>query len=101
MRPFVSRFDNNFKIVTDAAVLITFNIAVMLNDRVDLSKEFLSEGFLNFSLILVNILVPAGVVVEQIYRNNAKKEGDAPATKAEEGTETANPLGIADDDAKD
>ena len=66
----------------------------------DLSKEFLSEGFLNFSLILVNILVPLGVVVEQIYRNNAKK-GDAPATKAEDGTETANPLGVDGDDAKD
>ena len=89
------------KIVTDAAVLITFNIAVMLNARVDLSKEFLSEGFLNFSLILVNILVPAGVVVEQIYRNNAKKEGDATATKTAEGTETVNPLGVDDGDAKD
>ena len=65
-----------------------------------MSKEFLSEGFLNFSLILVNILVPLGVVVEQIYRNNAKK-GDAPAAKAEEGSETVNPLGIADGDAKD
>ena len=99
-RPFVSRFDNNFKIATDGAIIVTFNIAVMLNDRVDLSKEFLSEGFLNFSLILVNILVPLGVVVEQIYRNNVKK-GDAPAAKAEEGSETVNPLGIADDDAKD
>ena len=47
-----------------------------------------------------NILVPLGVVVEQIYRNNVKK-GDAPAAKAEEGSETVNPLGIADDDAKD
>ena len=72
----------------------------MLNARVDLSKELMSEGFLNFSLILVNILVPLGVVVEQIYRNNAKK-GDAPAAKAEEGSETVNPLGIADGDAKD
>ena len=100
-RPFVSRFDNNFKIATDGAIIVTFNIAVMLNlnDRADLSKEFLSEGFLNFSLILVNILVPLGVVVEQIYRNNAKK-GDAPATKTEEGTEIVNPLGV-DDDTKD
>ena len=52
------------KIVTDASVLVTFNIAVMLNDRLDLSKEFLSQSFLNVSLILVNILIPASVVVE-------------------------------------
>ena len=54
----------------------------------DLSKEFLSESFLNFSLIVVNILIPAGVVVEQLYQNNKNKE--KPATKEEF---TANPLG--------
>ena len=51
----------------------------------DLSKEFLSESFLNFSLIVVNILIPAGVVVEQLYQNNKKAE--------EEAEVTANPLG--------
>ena len=51
----------------------------------DLSKEFLSEGFLNFSLIVVNILIPAGVVVEQLYQNNKKAE--------EEAEVTPNPLG--------
>ena len=56
----------------------------------DLSKEFLSESFLNFSLIVVNILIPAGVVVEQLYQNNKNKE--KPATK--EGF-TPNPL-VAD-----
>ena len=50
----------------------------------DLSKEFLSESFLNFSLIVINILIPAGVVVEQLYQNNKKAE--------EEGEVTANPL---------
>ena len=81
------------KIVTDASVLITFNIAVMLNDRLDLSKEFLSQSFLNFSLILVNILIPASVVVEQLYQNKKKGKSASPATKAEEeGVDTANPL---------
>ena len=51
----------------------------------DLSKEFLSESFLNFSLIVVNILIPAGVVVEQLYQNNKKSE--------EEAEVTPNPLG--------
>ena len=73
------------KIVTDASVLVTFNIAVMLNDRVDMSKEFMSESFLNLSLIVVNILIPAGVVVEQLYQNNKKAE--------EEAEVTPNPLG--------
>ena len=54
----------------------------------DLSKEFLSESFLNFSLIVVNILIPAGVVVEQLYQNKKKNKGQ-PAIEEE----TANPLG--------
>ena len=51
----------------------------------DLSKEFLSEANLNSILILVNILMPAGVVVEQLYQNNKKSE--------EEAEVTPNPLG--------
>ena len=51
----------------------------------DLSKEFLSESFLNFSLIVVNILIPASVVIEQLYQNNKKAK--------EEAEVTANPLG--------
>ena len=51
----------------------------------DLSKEFLSESFLNLSLIVVNILIPAGVVVEQLVQNNKKAK--------EEAEVTANPLG--------
>ena len=51
----------------------------------DLSKEFLSEGFLNFSLIVVNILIPAGVVVEQLVQNNKEAK--------EEAEVTPNPLG--------
>ena len=51
----------------------------------DLSKEFLSESFLNFSLIVVNILIPAGVVIEQLVQNNKKAE--------EEAEVTPNPLG--------
>ena len=52
----------------------------------DLSKEFLSESFLNLSLIVVNILIPAGVVVEQLYQNNKKAK--------EEAEVTPNPLGV-------
>ena len=51
----------------------------------DLSNEFLSESFLNFSLIVVNILIPASVVIEQLCQNNKKAE--------EEAEDTANPLG--------
>ena len=51
----------------------------------DLSKEFLSEANLNSILILVNILMPAGVVIEQLYQNNKKAK--------EEAEVTANPLG--------
>ena len=51
----------------------------------DLSKEFLSEANLNSILILVNILMPAGVVIEQLYQNNKKAK--------EEAEVTPNPLG--------
>ena len=93
-RPFVSRFDNNFKIATDGAIIVTFNIAVVLNDRVDLSKELLSEDLLNFCLVVVNILIPACVVSEQIYQNKKKSGPTSPTTKAEEESGvTVNPLG--------
>ena len=49
-----------------------------------MSKDFLSQGFLNFSLIVVNILIPASVVIEQLCQNNKKAE--------EEAEVTANPL---------
>ena len=52
----------------------------MLVRRGLLSKEFLSESFLNFSLIVVNILIPAGVVVEQLVQNNKKAEEEAEVT---------------------
>ena len=56
--------------------------------QVDLSNEVLSESFLNFSLIVVNILIPAGVVGEQLYQNKKKNKGQL-ATEEE----TTNPLG--------
>ena len=93
IRPFESRFNNNFKICTDAAVMVTFNIAVMLNDKVDMSKEFLSEFSLNFSLILVNIVLPCLVVVEQLYRNRSRAHGDLNVEQKKLGSEFNNPLG--------
>ena len=79
-RPFVSAFDNNFKIVTDAAVMITFNVSVMLNVGNSMTKEFLPDGFLNFVLICVNIFIPGLVVVHQLLKNMAAKRKRKAAT---------------------
>jgi hypothetical protein len=34
-RPFLSRFNNRFKIATDVAIMVTFAIAIMMNKNVD------------------------------------------------------------------
>jgi hypothetical protein len=60
-------------------VVVTFNIAVMLNDRVDTSSEFLSDGVLNGGLILANIVAPLAVVAHEALKDHqqSKPEGMA------------------------
>jgi hypothetical protein len=61
-------------------------------------KEFLSESFLNFCLIVVNIAIPlVAVVAEQIYRS--RKEA---TDEANMGEEVANPvMELEFDDGRD
>ena len=68
-QPYVAKFDNDFKLATDVAVVVTLNIAVMLNTRVDSSKEVLSAASLNVALIVVNIVLPVGVIASAIYQH--------------------------------
>ena len=91
-QPYMTRFNNQFKIVTDAAVLVTFNIAVILSDRVDSSLEpawsvtqcILSQPstcqsdpyltvlrrcdteMMDAMLIIVNIVIPVSVVIYEL-----------------------------------
>ena len=68
-RPYVSAFDNDFKTVTDIAVLITFNICVMINVGAYSRIPLVSEDVLNFFLIVVNIVIPLCVFLVATYNN--------------------------------
>lgn len=79
MRPFVTRFNNNFKIVTDLAVMLTFNVAILLSDRVDWSMEpdFITEDGLDLSLVIVNMIIPSIVVILELNRSTTVQEDPA------------------------
>jgi hypothetical protein len=70
VRPFGDDFNNSFKIVTDAAVVVTFNVAILLNDRVDKSLEpaWAGQNQLDTLLLIANLMLPAGVVVFEVGR---------------------------------
>ena len=78
-RPFLTRFNNNFKIVTDLAVMVTFNVAILLSDRVDWSMEpgFVTREALDMMLIVVNMVIPAIVVFLELNRSTAPPRGKA------------------------
>lgn len=56
-RPFHSEFDNDFKIVTDAALMVTFNLSLLLQ------KDAAQDGLvprvvLGATLVIVNVVAP-------------------------------------------
>lgn len=69
-RPFLTRFNNNFKIVTDLAVMLTFNVAILLSERVDWSMEpdFITRDGLDLMLVIVNMVIPSVVVFMELSR---------------------------------
>ena len=78
-RPFLTRFNNNFKIVTDLAVMVTFNVAVLLSERVDWSMEpeFITREILDMMLIVVNMLIPSIVVILELSRSTSETRSEA------------------------
>jgi hypothetical protein len=38
-RPYRYRFNNNLYVVANGAVLVTFNVGVLLSDRIDIERE--------------------------------------------------------------
>ena len=52
--------------------MVTFNIAILLNDRVDKSLEpsWAGQNQLDTLLLIVNLMIPAGVVVYEVGRAN-------------------------------
>jgi hypothetical protein len=77
-RPFVTRFNNNFKICTDLAVLITFAVAILLSPRVDQSMEpaWVTRDVMDTILLVANMFIPALVVFMEFSRGAEQEEED-------------------------
>merc|ERR1712159_587788 len=75
-RPFVTRFNNRFKIATDLAIMVTFAIAIMMNKSVDTSREprWLDKSVFDALFSIVNILVPTMVVLVEFYTQATTNE---------------------------
>jgi hypothetical protein len=86
------------------AIVMTFSIAVMLNERVDMSEEVLSEGMLNGCLILMNLLVPLAVVSYEVwqYQQGQSMQKDQGTPRPDGGMAVfENPVPFDDDDPQD
>lgn len=69
IQPFQDRFNNDFKVVTDAAVMITFNVAILMSRRVDKSLEpaWFGPEIIDGILIVVNMVIPSCVVLWHLF----------------------------------
>ena len=75
-QPYTTVFNNRFKIVTDASVVLTLNIAVLLHPDLandDESKPFsdtflVSRIVLELLLFFFNLAVPAILIVHELLR---------------------------------
>eukprot|EP01047_Picozoa_sp_COSAG01_P010963 COSAG01_NODE_475_length_16519_cov_168.890621_2_plen_1708_part_00 len=67
-RPYIHPINNNLKTLTDVCTLATFNIAVLLNRRIDkdLEEEWSlgwTNEFIGIFLILINLVLPLAALV--------------------------------------
>ena len=90
-RPFVTKYDNDFKIVTDAALMITFNLSLLLKDSDDGPVPLWVLGAV---LVIVNVIAPLVLVSINIHgwRKRQKQEKQLAASKNGDATTFANPL---------
>jgi hypothetical protein len=68
-RPFTRKLNNTLKIITDAGLTVTLNVAILLNERVDKELEEKygwSQPFIGAFLIFTNILIPFMVIIFEI-----------------------------------
>jgi hypothetical protein len=79
LRPYLSRFNNRFKIATDIAVLATFSVAIMMNANVDRSgePEWIDDYFFDIVFTIVNVIVPLGVVVVELLVQMTRSAAEA------------------------
>jgi hypothetical protein len=74
-QPYQSPFNNRFKIVTDGAILFTFNVAVLLSPHVNdpdaaggFTLFYIERGHLEIMLFVVNFLIPLALVGHEVKR---------------------------------
>ena len=93
-RPFVTKYDNDFKIVTDAALMITFNLSLLLKDT-NGGDGLVPLWVLGAVLVIVNVIAPLVLVSINIHgwRKRQKQEKQLAASKNGDATTAfANPL---------
>ena len=92
-RPFVTKYDNDFKIVTDAALMITFNLSLLLKDT-NGGDGLVPLWVLGAVLVIVNVIAPLVLVSINIHgwRKRQKQEKQLAASKNGDATTFANPL---------
>ena len=91
-RPYKDDFTNNLYVVTNFAVLVTFNIGILLSDRIDKSREQLwvqDQSFLDAALFLANVFAPAAVVAYELLRRGSGTQADSRKASKEAAIEEA------------
>ena len=99
-RPFVTKYDNDFKIVTDAALMITFNLSLLLKDT-NGGDGLVPLWVLGAVLVIVNVIAPLVLVSINIHgwRKRQKQEKQLAASKNGDATTAfANPLTGGDEE---
>ena len=90
----VERERDKLKMVTGELKASSESTINGLNERIDMTKEFLSEGLLTACLVVVNILIPIGVVAHEVLRirsRNPEKQ-KAPERDAHQALSKANEM---------
>jgi hypothetical protein len=79
IQPYISRFNNRFKVVTDIAIMTTFAIAIMMNKSVDTSQEprWLDKAVFDIAFTVANVLLPVlTVIVEFVTQATSGQEDE-------------------------
>ena len=80
----MSEFDNDFKIVTDAALMVTFNLSLLLQ-RGAVQDGLVPLTVLGVALIVVNFIVPLVLVIVRGWKWRKESLSQSRATRDKRG----------------
>ena len=80
-QPYQLPFNNRLKMLADAAVTATFNIAILLTDTVESAGDGvgLTKDMLGVALIAINIVAPTALLVHYLATQGCRKINQARA----------------------